>query len=73
MKVMARWKDSNNSRNAGSCILQKPVKMGTSFGSSKTEISVSGFLKPASRESTGLIQCALIAANCSSVMEPDIT
>ena len=34
---------------------------------------VSGFSSPVSLESTGLMQCALTASNCSSVISPSIT
>jgi large subunit ribosomal protein L2 len=48
-------------------------KMMTSSGSSNFVTSVSGFSAPVSLESTGLMQCSLIASNCASVISPSIT
>ena len=52
---------------------EKPSRILTSSGSSKTAASVSGISAAASLESTGLMQKALTASACSFVRVPWIT
>ena len=70
---MARFNESYNSLSLLSSMLVKPSKIITSAGSSKFCTNVSGFSMPIARESTGLMQCFLIAANWSSEIFPSIT
>ena len=73
LNVIASPKESYNSLSGASSISLKPSNIITSAGSSNSVTSVSGFSKPVSLESTGLIQYDLTCSNCSSLICPSKT
>ena len=56
LNVMARFREAYSSFRSASAISLNPSKIFTSSGSGNTVTSVSGFSRPVSRESTGLMQ-----------------